>query len=160
MHNNSFKIVDGSLFRFGIVRARFNEDITQGLLDGALKTLREAGVLEENIEVVEVPGSFEIPVVASVLAKRGGLDGVIALGCIIKGETMHDQYLATSVFNGLTQIAIETGVPMTAGVLTVNNREQALVRSGETEMNRGHEATATALEMAYLKVNQRYCMPS
>jgi len=156
MHTNTYKTVNGEGLRFGIVRARFNEAITQGLLDGALETFLSAGVKEENITVVEVPGSFEIPVVAGSLIRKGTVDGVLALGCIIKGETMHDQYLATAVYNAISMIASETGVPITAGVLTVNNREQAEVRSGSTNMNRGHEAAATALEMAFLKVSGKY----
>ena len=147
MHTNSFKTVSGEGLRFGIIRARFNEEITQGLLDGALETFRSAGVKESDIVVVEVPGSYEIPVVAGALIRKGNIDGVLALGCIIKGETMHDQYLATAVYNALANLSTETGVPITAGVLTVNNKEQAEVRSGSTEMNRGHEAAATALEM-------------
>ena len=150
MHTNSFTKTDGRGLRFGVVRARFNAEITQGLLDGALEVLREAGVKEEDLHVVEVPGSYEIPTVASIFAKSGKVDGVLALGCIVKGETMHDQYLATAVFNTLSQISAETGVPITVGVLTVNNREQALVRSGDTDMNRGKEAAHTALEMALI----------
>lgn len=148
MRTNSFTKINGEGLRFCVVRARFNADITQGLLDGALETLRGAGVREEDLTVIEVPGSYEIPTVAARFAKSGKVDGVLALGCIVKGETMHDQYLATAVFNTLSQISAETGIPITAGVLTVNNREQAQVRSGSTDMNRGKEAAHTALEMA------------
>lgn len=148
MHTNSYNNVNGKGLRFAIVRARFNEQVTQGLLDAALTTLFEAGVEKEDVTVVEVPGSFEIPVVAGVYARSGNVDAVLALGCIIKGETMHDYYLASSVYTALAQLSSETGVPVTVGVLTVNSQEQAEVRSGDSSMNRGHEAAATALEMA------------
>ena len=139
--------------RIGVVRARFNQDITQGLLDGAMKVLTESGVWENDIVVVEVPGSYEIPVVAANLIRAGEVDGVIALGCIMKGETMHDQFLANAVFQSLSLLSIETGIPVTVGILTVNNREQAETRSGDTDMNRGREAAHTMLEMVKLNLS-------
>jgi 6,7-dimethyl-8-ribityllumazine synthase len=149
MRTNKFTKINGEGYKFGIVRARFNERITQGLLDGALVVLKGAGVKEQDIYVVEVPGSYEIPVVASRLARSGKYDCVLTLGCIIKGDTSHDQYLASAVFNSLSALSVETGVPVTVGILTVNNLEQAEVRSGSTDMNRGRESAHTALEMAF-----------
>lgn len=147
MRTNKFTKINGEGMRFGVIRARFNEEVTQGLLDGALEVLKEAGVKDKDVTVVEVPGSYEIPVIASSMARSKDYDGVLALGCIIKGETSHDHHLATAVLNAMSMISVETGVPVTAGVLTVNNLEQAGVRSGSTEMNRGRESAATALEM-------------
>lgn len=150
---NQFEDINGSGMRIGVVRARFNQDITQGLLDGAMKVLTESGVWENDIVVVEVPGSYEIPVVAANLIRAGEVDGVIALGCIMKGETMHDQFLANAVFQSLSLLSIETGIPVTVGILTVNNREQAETRSGDTDMNRGREAAHTMLEMVKLNLS-------
>lgn len=154
MRTNKFTKINGEGFKFGIVRARFNERITQGLLEGALEVLKEAGVRDEDVSIIEVPGSYEIPVVAARLARFGNCDCVLALGCIIKGDTSHDQYLASAVFNSLSAISVETGVPVTVGILTVNNLEQAEVRSGSTDMNRGKESAYTALEMAEWKCSQ------
>ncbi|KKW44852.1 MAG: 6,7-dimethyl-8-ribityllumazine synthase [Parcubacteria group bacterium GW2011_GWA2_56_7] len=150
---NQFEDINGSGMRIGVVRARFNQDITQGLLDGAMKVLTESGVWENDIVVVEVPGSYEIPVVAANLIRAGEVDGGIALGCIMKGETMHDQFLANAVFQSLSLLSIETGIPVTVGILTVNNREQAETRSGDTDMNRGREAAHTMLEMVKLNLS-------
>lgn len=150
MDYNTFRHVDGSKFRFAIVRARFNETITQGLLDGALRTLAAAGVATGHIRVVEVPGSFEIIHAANVLAASERYDAVLCLGCIIKGATKHDEYLANAVYDAMKDITLKHGVPCIAGVLTVNDRAQADERSGDTPMNRGAEAAHTALEVSAL----------
>ena len=150
MDHNTFKQLDGSEFRFAIVRARFNESITQGLLDGALRTLKAAGVTDSNIRVVEVPGSFEIIHVANLLSLRERYNAIICLGCIIKGATKHDEYLADAVYAGMKDVTIANERPCIAGVLTVDNRAQAEERSGDTPMNRGSEAAHTALEIASL----------
>ncbi|MDA1038247.1 MAG: 6,7-dimethyl-8-ribityllumazine synthase [bacterium] len=147
MRTNNFKEINGEDFKIGIIRARFNEDITGGLLSGAMETLKKAGVKEENITVVEVPGSLEIPTIAAKLIEKGGYDALITLGCIIKGETKHDEHIALALFPNLARLSMESKVPITMGILTVLNREQALVRSGTTDMNRGHESANTALEM-------------
>lgn len=138
---------DGSQLRVGIVAAAFNSDITDPMLDGAQKTLAAWGVREKNITVVRVPGSFEIPLAVSRLATSKKYHCIIALGCIIKGETKHDEYIASAVSNGLMRIMLDTGIPVGFGILTPNTLKQALARSrGET--NHGASAARAALEMA------------
>ncbi|TAJ13354.1 6,7-dimethyl-8-ribityllumazine synthase [Patescibacteria group bacterium] len=140
---------DGSSLSFGIAVSKFNTDITSSLLEGALKTLKDAGVKKENIQILEVPGSFELPFACLKLTKKKP-DAILALGCIIKGETSHDVYIAQSVATGLTELSLAVKIPVIFGVLTTNNLKQAKTRStGET--NKGAECAETALEMAYLK---------
>lgn len=131
--------------RIAIIRARFNEEITQGLLDGAMDVLRAAGVTD--IRVVEVPGSFEIPVTAEALARRGEIDAIICLGAVIKGKTPHFYYISSSCAHGITEVAVKHAIPISFGVITAENMDQARERSGAGEMNRGREAAAAALEM-------------
>lgn len=141
------KSKDGSKLRVGIVVARFNSDITDSLLEGALATLKEWKVREKNITVEKVPGSFEIPLAVSRLAKKKKYSCIIAIGCIIKGETKHDEYIANAVSQGLMRIMLDTGIPVSFGILTPNTLEQARARSrGET--NHGASAARVALEMA------------
>ncbi|MBI2485159.1 6,7-dimethyl-8-ribityllumazine synthase [Candidatus Uhrbacteria bacterium] len=147
MHSNTYKHIKSEGVRAGIVRARFNEDVTGGLLDGAHEALVDAGVKPEDITLVEVPGSLEIPTAASILLEHKTLDVVVTLGCIVKGETAHDEYIATSVYQALVRLAMHTGVPITMGILTVNTIEQARARSGTGGMNRGREAALSGLEM-------------
>ncbi len=152
MDSNTFDNVSGAGKRFAIIRARFNESITQGLLDGAKQTLLEAEVAESDIEVVKVPGSFEVAYTAEQLARTKNFDAIICLGAIIKGDTKHDEHLATAVYQAMQDIARTHSVPVIAGVLTTLDRAQAEKRS--TEMNRGTEAAKTALEMA--KLHERF----
>ena len=142
---------DGSSYKIGIVVSQWNTDITSALLEGAKSTLTKAGVLEENIEVLNVPGSFELPWGARQLMKPGKKDAIICLGCIIQGETKHDEYIATAVANGLMQLGLMSGLPVIFGVLTTNTEEQALERAGGKHGNKGAEAAATALQMALIK---------
>lgn len=149
MKSNTFtKKLDGKGVRVAVVRARFNEKVTDGLLRGCLEGFAEAKVEKKHIKVVEVPGSFEIPFVANVLAKNGKYDVIVALGAIIKGETKHDEYIANAVAQGITNVSIATGVPVIFGVITPNNFEQALARSGNNKQNKGYEAALAAIEMA------------
>lgn len=149
MKSNTFtKKLDGKGLKVAVVRARFNEKITSGLLRGCFEGLRECAVQKKNIKVVEVPGSFEIPFAASLLAKSGKYDAIIALGAVIKGETKHDEYIANAVAYGITKVSIQTGVPVIFGVITPNNLEQALVRAGNDTQNKGYEAAMAAIEMA------------
>lgn len=145
MDANTYKKIDGSDMRIAVIRARFNEGITQGLLDGALEALHDAGV--SDVQVVEVPGSFEIPVAAEMLAREGGLDAIVCLGAVVRGATPHFQYISSSCSQGITDVAIKHALPISFGVITAENLEQARERSGEGEMNRGREAAAAALEM-------------
>jgi 6,7-dimethyl-8-ribityllumazine synthase len=136
--------------RFAIVVSRFNGDITDGLLDGARAALREAAVPDEHVTVVHVPGAFEIPITAQRLAERGTFDAIICLGCLIKGETMHFEYIAEAASHGIALAASATGVPMAFGVLTTMTEEQATERSVAGPGNKGREAAAAAIEMAAL----------
>jgi 6,7-dimethyl-8-ribityllumazine synthase len=136
--------------RFAIVVSRFNSLVTQRLLDGALDALRRHGADENAITVVYVPGSFEIPLAAKRLAQSGAFDAVICLGCILRGDTPHFEYVASEAAKGIAQVALETGVPTIFGVVTADTLEQALERAGAKAGNRGFEAAMTAMEMANL----------
>jgi 6,7-dimethyl-8-ribityllumazine synthase len=148
------KVLEGQLtaqgLRFAIVVSRFNSLVTQRLLDGALDALRRHGADENAITVVYVPGSFEIPLAAKRLAQSGAFDAVICLGCIIRGDTPHFEYVASEAAKGIAQVALETGVPTIFGVVTADTLEQALERAGAKAGNRGFEAAMTAMEMANL----------
>lgn len=136
--------------RFAIVVARFNEEITSGLLAGAREALAEASVRDEDVFVVDVPGAFEIPVAAMRLAETGDFDAVICLGCLIKGDTMHFEYIASATSHGIMDVSMTTGVPVAFGVLTTMTDEQAEVRSAPGPDNKGREAALAAIEMAVL----------
>lgn len=136
--------------RLAIVVSRFNSFITERLLSGALDTLARAGADEKNIEVVRVPGSFEIPVTAKTLAQSGRYEAVITLGCIIRGETQHFDFISAEVTRGIQLAALETGVPIAFGVLTTDTLEQAVDRAGAKSGNKGAEVALAAVEMANL----------
>ena len=133
--------------RVGIVVARYNDFVTDKLREGAIEALRAAGVASERIIVAAVPGAFEIPQAARRLAAGGGVDAVIGLGCLIRGETPHFEFIASAAAHGLTSAAIDSGVPMTFGVLTTNSAEEALARAGPGMSNKGWEAADAALAM-------------
>lgn len=136
--------------RFAIIVSRFNAEITEGLLDGARRALAEAQVTDENVTVVRVPGSFEIPLAAASLARTGSFDAVICIGCLIKGDTMHFEYIASATSHGIMDASAATGVPITFGVLTTLTEEQACARAGDGPDNKGREAALAAVEMATL----------
>jgi len=138
------------VFRFAIVVSRFNEEITEGLLRGAQEFFAEASVPGDAITIVRVPGAFEIPLVAKRLGESGEFDAIVCLGCLIKGDTMHFEYIAEAASHGIAEAAASTGVPMAFGVLTTMTEEQAVERSGSGAGNKGREAAAAALEMAKL----------
>lgn len=148
------KTLEGKLIsqgqRFGIIVGRFNEFIGGKLLEGALDGLRRHGVSEEDIEVVWVPGAFEIPLIAKKMAKTEKYDGVIALGAVIRGATPHFDYVASEVSKGVASSSLETEVPIIFGVLTTDTIEQAIERAGTKAGNKGFEAAVTAIEMANL----------
>ncbi len=152
MGSYSFPIepLDASTLRIAVVVSRFNDDITGALLDGALSTLREAGLPEEGLTLVSVPGAFELPVTAKALASRGDCDAVICLGAVIRGDTPHFDYVAGEAAAGLMDASLYTGIPIIFGVLTVDTRSQAIDRVGGSEGHKGEEAAATAVEMANL----------
>ncbi len=139
---------EGAGLSLGVVVARFNEAVTQRLLGGALEALRGHGVQEDDIEVVEVPGAFEIPLAAQALAARGDIDAVVCLGAVIRGQTPHFDYVAGEAASGIARAMLTTGIPMALGVLTTDTVEQALARAGGAVGNKGYEAAVTVLEMA------------
>jgi len=136
--------------RFGIVVSRFNSAVTTRLLAGALKALNENGAADADIEVVHVPGAFELPLFVHRLAQSGKFQAVIALGAVVRGETQHHHYLNQSVFDALQDIMLASSMPITLGVLTPENVEQALRRAGDDPGNKGYEAAVTAIETANL----------
>jgi len=136
--------------RFAVVVSRFNEEITEGLLRGARAAFAEAGVATGDLTIVRVPGAFEIPLAARRLAKSGRFDAVVCLGCLIKGDTMHFEYIASAVSHGIMAVSADTGVPVTFGVLTTMTDEQAAARAADGADNKGHEAAMAAVEMATL----------
>jgi len=140
--------VDGQ--RFAIVVSRFNEFVTSKLLAGALEALKRHGAVEENITVVHVPGAFEIPFVAKKLADSLAFDAIICLGCVIRGETPHFEYVAGEAARGIGQVALETGIPTTFGVITADTMKQALDRAGVKGANKGADAALAAIELVNL----------
>ncbi len=136
--------------RFAIVVSRFNDEITDGLLRGARDALAEAGVRDEDVSLIRVPGAFELPVTARRLAEAGEVDAVICLGCLIKGETMHFEYIAAAAAQGIMDVSTATGVPVTFGLLTALTDEQAAQRAAPGPANKGREAARAAVEMASL----------
>ena len=143
--------------RIAVVVAQFNAFVTSRLLDGALAQLREAGLDDASIRVVEVPGAFEVPQMARRLAD-GGYDGVVCLGCLIRGATPHFEYIADAVAHGITAAAMDSGVPMSFGVLTTNSAEEALERAAEGPSNKGREAAQAVLDM--VRAYERWGGPS
>ena len=140
--------LDGSALRIAIVVARFNEHITSRLLEGALKAAEHYGVKEPD--VYQVPGSFEIPVVAQKLAKSGRFDAVVCLGCVVRHETDHYRYVSGEAASGIQRASVDTGVPCVFGVLTCDTEEQALERAGGEKGNGGADAMQAAVETANL----------
>ena len=136
--------------KFCIIIARFNDFIGSKLLDGAVDELKRHGVNPDNIDVVKVPGAFEIPVIAQKCAKSGRYNAVITLGAVIKGSTSHYDYVCAEVSKGVAQVSLQTGVPVIFGVLTTDNIEQAIERAGTKAGNKGSDAAKAAIEMAYL----------
>lgn len=136
--------------RIGIVVARFNDFITERLLEGATAALADAGVGGESVDVIRVPGAFEIPMAAQRIAETGQVEAVICLGCLIRGATPHFEYIASACAHGITAAAASTGVPMAFGVLTTNSAEEALERVAPGPSHKGREAADAAIEMARL----------
>ena len=134
--------------RFAVIVSKYNDFVTDRLQAGALAALAAAGVAPGDITVVRVPGAFEIPMAAQHAAESGQFDALVCLGCLIRGETPHFEYISSAVSQGLTMAAAATGVPMAFGVLTTNSIEEALARAGEGSGNKGHEAAVAAIEMA------------
>ena len=148
------KVFEGNLTgknaKIGIVAARFNEFITSKLLSGALDCLNRHEVNYDNIHMVWVPGAFEIPLMASKMAKSGKYDGIICLGAVIRGNTSHYDYVCSEVSKGIAHISLETGVPVMFGVLTTDTIEQAIERAGTKAGNKGYDSAMAVIEMINL----------
>jgi 6,7-dimethyl-8-ribityllumazine synthase len=142
--------LDASQMRFGIVAGRFNEIVSQRLVDGAVDALLRHGAADDAITIVWVPGSFEIPIAARELAEHGGVDAVVCLGAVIRGETAHFDYVAGEAARGVAAVHATTGVPATFGVLTLDTLEQALDRAGGKHGNKGADAAVAAIEVVSL----------
>ena len=136
--------------RIAIVVSRFNDFVTDRLLAGAQEVLHEAGISDADVDVLRVPGAFELPIAAQRAAETGRVNAVICLGCLIRGATPHFEYISSACAHGITAAAAATGVPMAFGVLTTNSVEEALERAGPGSDNKGREAARAALEMARL----------
>lgn len=151
---SEFRPVEGSFdaedARFAIVVARWNSDITENLLAGALRALTRHGVSENAVQVYRVPGAFELPLAANKIALTGKVDAVITLGCVIRGGTPHFEYVCAETTRGIGDVALATGLPIAFGLLTTDDLKQAQDRSGDNEENKGEEAALTALEMVSL----------
>lgn len=143
------KLVSNGL-KIGIVAARFNEFITGKLLSGAIDGLIRHNVKEEEVDVAWVPGAFEIPLIASKMAKSGRYDAVICLGAVIRGSTTHYDYVCNEVSKGVAHISLDTGIPVIFGVLTTENIEQAIERAGTKAGNKGYDCALSAIEMINL----------
>ena len=148
------KVIEGKLdargLRFGIIVSRFNSFVTDRLLEGAMEALKAHGGEEEKIDIVRVPGAFEMPLLAHKMASSGKYDALVCLGAVIRGDTPHFEYIAEAVTRGLGAVILEHRVPISFGVLTTNNVEQAMERAGAKTENKGFEAALTAIEMASL----------
>jgi 6,7-dimethyl-8-ribityllumazine synthase len=140
----------GSGLRVAIVVSRYHQFVTDRLAAGARAALAAAGVADADVTLVQVPGAFEIPLAAQQIAERAGVEAVVCLGCLIRGETPHFDYIASAVAFGLTAAGQATRVPMAFGVLTTNSAEEALARAGDGPANKGWEAAVAAVEMATL----------
>lgn len=136
--------------KFCIILSRFNDFIGSKLLSGALDELKRHGVSDDNIDIVKVPGAFEIPVTAQKFAQTGKYNAIITLGAVIRGATAHFDYVSAEVSKGIAQVSLQTGVPVIFGVLTTDNIEQAIERAGTKAGNKGSDAAKSAIEMANL----------
>ncbi len=145
------RVIEGALqargIRFGIVVSRFNDFINKRLLDGALDALARHGAEDGMITVARVPGSFEIPLMAKKLAGSGTYDAIICLGAVIRGATPHFEYISSEVTKGIAQVALESGIPVSFGILTTDTIEQAIERAGTKSGNKGWDAALSAIEM-------------
>lgn len=157
--NKNLSVVEGSevksaaIFKFGIVWAEWNHEVTHALYKGAYDTLIKYGALPDNIVSKTVPGSFELTLGAQLLAEQNDVDAVIAIGCVIQGETRHFDFICDAVANGITQLNIKYNKPVIFGVLTPDNQQQAIDRAGGKHGNKGDEAAVTAIKMLHLKAS-------
>ena len=143
----------GKGLKFGLVASRFNEFITQKLVDGAQDALVRHGVAQADIDVAWVPGSFEIPLIAKKLAQTKRYDAIICLGAVVRGDTPHFDYISAEVTKGVAMVGLEVGLPVIYGIITADSLEQAIGRAGTKEGNQGFKAASSAIEMANLVKN-------
>ena len=146
-------MLQGEGLKFGVVVSRFNEFITRKLLEGAQDALLRHGVIEDNIDIAWAPGSFEIPLVAQKLVQTKRYDAVICLGAVVRGATPHFEYIAAEVTKGIARLGLDTGLPVSYGVITADTLEQAIERAGTKAGNKGFDAAVDAIEMANLLKN-------
>ena len=148
------KVLEGKIdargLKFGLVGSRYNSFISDHLLEGAMDALTRSGAEEKNLSIVRVPGSFEIPLAAKKMADSGMYDAVICLGCVIRGATPHFEYISAEVSKGIAKVSLDSGVPVSFGVITVDNLEQAIERAGTKAGNKGWDAALAAIEMINL----------
>ncbi len=148
------RVLEGQLsaegFKFGIIVSRFNDFISSRLVEGAMDALLRHGATEEQVSVIKVPGAFEIPLTAKKLAESGRYDAVICLGAVIRGSTPHFDYVAAEVSKGIASVSLESRIPITFGVLTTDNLEQAIERAGSKSGNKGYDVAMAAIEMVNL----------
>ena len=142
--------LDAHGLRFGVIASRFNDEIVSGLLDGALTCLQRHGATDDNVSVYRVPGAFEIPTLAAMLTATHDHDALITLGCLLRGDTPHFDFISAQVTNDLSRVAVEARFPIAFGVITCNTLEQAVERSSPGTSNKGWEAALAAIEMANL----------
>jgi 6,7-dimethyl-8-ribityllumazine synthase len=136
--------------RIAIIASRFNDEIVSGMLDGALECLTRHGVADDAIHVYRVPGAFEIPTLAAKLVAAGGVDAIVTLGCLLRGDTPHFEFISAQVTNEISRVAVDARSPVAFGVITCNTYEQAVERSSPGTSNKGWEAALAAIEMANL----------
>lgn len=142
---DSSVLPDARNLHVALIVSQYHRDVTDRLRQGAMAGLQQAGTDEEDVEVVEVPGTFEIPLAARCAAESGRFNAVVCLGCVIKGETAHFEFIASAVAHGITAASAETGIPMTFGVLTTNSLDEAMARTNDGPSNKGWEAAAAAI---------------
>lgn len=145
--NKIYSKVLNKSYNIAVITTKWNELITEKLLAGSLKALDTKGVKEDNITTIQVDGAFEIPITCKALAESGNYDGIVALGCVIRGETPHFDFVAGECSRGITNVMLDYGVSIGFGLLTTDNTEQALARAGGNKGNKGYEATVTMLNM-------------
>lgn len=143
-------IISAEGFKFAVVVSRFNDFISSKLVEGAMDALKRHGVNEDDVTLVKVPGAFEIPIAAKKLTATAGYDAIICLGAVIRGATSHFDYVASEVAKGIAVVSLESNIPVTFGVLTTDNLEQAIERAGSKAGNKGWDAAMAAMEMASL----------
>lgn len=150
-HNDTKNIKNASAYKIGIAVAEWNKEVTDSLCKGAINTLQKFGVWKNNIITVQVPGTFELTKAGKYFAEQTKVDAVILLGCVIQGETRHFDFICEGVTNGITNLNLNYDIPFIFGVLTTQNQEQALARSGGKLGNKGDEAAIAAIKMIQLK---------